>query len=88
MGRLEREELRVVLLDTKNHCSVSRSSAGNVSASLVGSASCSRRRSAQRRRDHPVHNHPPGDRRRRLTTPLTAEALAAGRLDIARSTTW
>jgi DNA repair protein RadC len=87
MGRLEREELRVVLLDTKNHVlRVATVYQGNVSASLV--------RIGELFRDAVrlnaagailVHNHPSGD-----PTPspddlrLTAEALAAGRLlDIA-----
>jgi DNA repair protein RadC len=87
MGRLEREELRVVLLDTKNHVlRVQTVYQGNVSASLV--------RVGELFRDAVrvnaaglilVHNHPSGD-----PTPspddlhLTAEALAAGRLlDIA-----
>lgn len=87
MGRLEREELRVVLLDTKNHVlRVATVYQGNVSASLV--------RVGELYRDAVrlnaagiilVHNHPSGD-----PTPspddlhLTAEALAAGRLlDIA-----
>ncbi len=87
MGRLEREELRVVMLDTKNHVlRVSTVYQGNVSASLV--------RVGELFRDAVrlnaagvilVHNHPCGD-----PTPspddlhLTAEALAAGRLlDIA-----
>jgi DNA repair protein RadC len=87
MGRLEREELRVVLLDTKNHVlRVTTVYQGNVSASLV--------RVGELFRDAVrvnaagvilVHNHPSGD-----PTPspddlhLTAEALAAGRLlDIA-----
>jgi DNA repair protein RadC len=87
MGRLEREELRIVLLDTKNHVlRVATVYQGNVSASLV--------RVGELFRDAVrlnaaglilVHNHPSGD-----PTPspddlhLTAEALAAGRLlDIA-----
>jgi DNA repair protein RadC len=87
MGRLEREELRVVILDTKNHVHrVTTVYQGNVSASLV--------RVGELFRDAVrlnaagvilVHNHPSGD-----PTPspddlhLTAEALAAGRLlDIA-----
>jgi DNA repair protein RadC len=87
MGRLEREEVRAVLLDTKNHVlRVSTIYVGNVSASLV--------RVGELFRDAVrldasgvilVHNHPSGD-----PTPspddlhLTAEALAAGRLlDIA-----
>jgi DNA repair protein RadC len=87
MGRLEREELRVVLLDTKNHVlRVATVYQGNVSSSLV--------RVGELFRDAVrlnaagvilVHNHPSGD-----PTPspddlhLTAEALAAGRLlDIA-----
>ena len=83
MGRLEREELRVVLLDTKNHVlRVVTVYQGNVSSSLV--------RVGELFRDAVrlnaaglilVHNHPSGD-----PTPspddlhLTAEALAAGRL--------
>jgi DNA repair protein RadC len=87
MGGLEREELRVVILDTKNHVlRVATVYQGNVSASLV--------RVGELYRDAVrlnaasiilVHNHPSGD-----PTPspddlhLTAEALAAGRvLDIA-----
>ena len=83
MGRLEREELRVVLLNTKNVVlRVVTVYQGNVSSSLV--------RSGELVRDAVrlnatgvilVHNHPSGD-----PTPspddlhLTAEALAAGRL--------
>lgn len=83
MGRLEREELRVVLLNTKNVVlRVSTIYQGNVSSSLV--------RVGELFRDAVrlnatglilVHNHPSGD-----PTPspddlhLTAEALAAGRL--------
>jgi DNA repair protein RadC len=83
MGRLEREELRVVLLNTKNVVlRVSTVYQGNVSASLV--------RVGELFRDAVrldasglilVHNHPSGD-----PTPspddlhLTAETLAAGRL--------
>jgi len=83
MGRLEREELRVVILNTKNVVlRVSTVYQGNVSASLV--------RVGELFRDAVrldaegailVHNHPSGD-----PTPspddmhLTAEALAAGRL--------
>jgi DNA repair protein RadC len=83
MGRLEREELRVVMLDTKNHVlRVVTVYQGNVSSSLV--------RVGELFRDAVrlnaagvilVHNHPSGD-----PTPspddlhLTAEALAAGRL--------
>jgi len=83
MGRLEREELRVVLLNTKNVVlRVETVYQGNVSASLV--------RVGELFRDAVrlnaaglilVHNHPSGD-----PTPspddlhLTAEALAAGRL--------
>ena len=87
MGRFEREELRVVLLDTKNHVlRVTTVYQGNVSSSLV--------RIGELFRDAVrlnaagvilVHNHPSGD-----PTPspddlhLTAGALAAGRLlDIA-----
>ncbi|MFI5199330.1 MAG: DNA repair protein RadC [Candidatus Limnocylindrales bacterium] len=83
MGRLEREELRVVLLNTKNVVlRVVTVYQGNVSSSLV--------RVGELYRDAVrlnasglilVHNHPSGD-----PTPspddlhLTAEALAAGRL--------
>jgi len=83
MGRLEREELRVVILNTKNVVlRVTTAYQGNVSASLV--------RVGELFRDAVrldaagiilVHNHPSGD-----PTPspddlhLTAEALAAGRL--------
>jgi DNA repair protein RadC len=83
MGRLEREELRVVMLNTKNVVlRVVTAYQGNVSASLV--------RIGELFRDAVrldaagvilVHNHPSGD-----PTPspddlhLTAEALAAGRL--------
>ena len=83
MGRLEREELRVVLLNTKNVVlRVTTVYQGNVSSSLV--------RIGELFRDAVrlnatglilVHNHPSGD-----PTPspddlhLTAEALAAGRL--------
>src|SRR2546423_10357874 len=83
MGRLEREELRVVLLNTKN--AVLRMATvyqGNVSSSLVRVGE--RFREAVRLNASGVilvHNHPSGD-----PTPspddlhLTAEALAAGRL--------
>jgi DNA repair protein RadC len=77
MGRLEREELRVVLLDTKNHVlRVATVYQGNVSSSLV--------RVGELFRDAVrlnaagvilVHNHPSPD-----DLHLTAEALAAGRL--------
>jgi len=83
MGRLEREELRVVILNTKNVVlRVATVYVGNVSSSLV--------RVGELFRDAVrldaaavilVHNHPSGD-----PTPspddlhLTAEALAAGRL--------
>ncbi len=83
MGRLEREELRAVLLNTKNVVlQVATVYQGNVSSSLV--------RVGELFRDAVrvnasglilVHNHPSGD-----PTPspddlhLTAEALAAGRL--------
>jgi DNA repair protein RadC len=83
MGRLEREELRVVILNTKNTVlRVATVYQGNVAASLV--------RVGELFRDAVrlnatgiilVHNHPSGD-----PTPspddlhLTAEALAAGRL--------
>jgi DNA repair protein RadC len=83
MGRLEREELRVVILNTKNVVlRVTTVYTGNISSSLV--------RVGELFRDAVrldaagiilVHNHPSGD-----PTPspddlhLTAEALAAGRL--------
>jgi DNA repair protein RadC len=83
MGRLEREELRIVLLNTKNVVlRIATVYQGNVSSSLV--------RVGELFRDAVrlnatgvimVHNHPSGD-----PTPspddlhLTAEALAAGRL--------
>ena len=83
MGRLEREELRIVLLNTKNVVlRVATVYQGNVSSSLV--------RVGELFRDAVrlnatgvilVHNHPSGD-----PTPspedlhLTAEALVAGRL--------
>ncbi|HEY3522534.1 MAG TPA: DNA repair protein RadC [Candidatus Limnocylindrales bacterium] len=83
MGRLEREELRVILLNAKNTVlRVTTAYVGNVSSSLV--------RVGELYRDAVradaagiilVHNHPSGD-----PTPspddvhLTAEALAAGRL--------
>jgi DNA repair protein RadC len=83
MGRLEREELRVILLNTRNVVQrVATVYQGNVSSSLV--------RIGELFRDAVrlnaagvilVHNHPSGD-----PTPspddlhLTAEALAAGRL--------
>jgi DNA repair protein RadC len=83
MGRLEREELRVVLLDSKNHVlRVATVYQGNVSSSLVRVGELYR--DAVRLNAASVilcHNHPSGD-----PTPspddlhLTAEALAAGRL--------
>jgi len=87
MGRLEREELRVVLLNTKNVVlRVETVYQGNVSSSLVRVGELFR--DAVRLNASGlilVHNHPSGD-----PTPspddlhLTAEALAAGRLlDIA-----
>ena len=83
MGRLEREELRIVLLNTKNVVlRVATVYQGNVSSSLV--------RVGELFRDAVrlnatgvilVHNHPSGDP---SPSPddlhLTAEALAAGRL--------
>jgi DNA repair protein RadC len=83
MGRLEREELRVVLLNTKNVVlAVETVYRGNVSASLVRVGELFR----DAVRQHAagiilVHNHPSGD-----PTPspddlhLTAEAVAGGRL--------
>ena len=83
MGRLEREELRVVLLNTKNVVlRVATVYVGNVSSSLVRVGELFR--DAVRLNASGlilVHNHPSGD-----PTPsrddlhLTAEALAAGRL--------
>ncbi len=83
MGRLEREELRVVILDTKNHVlRVQTVYQGNVSSSLVRVGELFR--DAVRLNAASVilvHNHPSGD-----PTPspddlhLTAESLAAGRL--------
>ena len=83
MGRLEREELRVVLLDARNAVlSVVTIYVGNVSAALVRMRE--QLRDAVRRHAAGlimVHNHPSGD-----PTPspddlhLTAEAIAAGRL--------
>ncbi|HET7027154.1 MAG TPA: DNA repair protein RadC [Candidatus Limnocylindrales bacterium] len=83
MGRLEREELRVILLNSKNRVlRVTTAYVGNVSASLVRVGELFR---DAVRTDAAgiilVHNHPSGD-----PTPspddlhLTAEALAAGRL--------
>jgi DNA repair protein RadC len=83
MAALEREELRVVLLNTKNLVlRVATVYQGNVSSSLVRVGELFR----EAVRDNVtsvvlVHNHPSGD-----ATPspddlhLTAEALAAGRL--------
>jgi DNA repair protein RadC len=83
MGRLEREELRVVLLDAKNHVlAMPVVYQGNVSTALVRVGELFR----DAVRHHAaavvvVHNHPSGD-----PTPspddlhLTAEAVAAGRL--------
>ncbi len=83
MGRLEREELWVVLLSSKNTVlSIERVYQGNVSAALVRVGELFR--DAVRRHAAGiivVHNHPSGD-----PTPspedlhLTAEAVAAGRL--------
>jgi DNA repair protein RadC len=83
MGRLEREELRIVLLNTKNVVlRVATVYQGNVSSSLVRVGELFR--DAVRLNASGVilvHNHPSGD-----PTPspddlhLTAEALAAGRL--------
>jgi DNA repair protein RadC len=83
LAALEREELRILLLNTKNVVlRVVTAYAGNVSASLVRVGELFR----EAVRDNVtsvilVHNHPSGD-----ATPspddlhLTAEALAAGRL--------
>jgi DNA repair protein RadC len=83
MARLEREELRVVLLDTKNHVlRVQTVYQGNVSSTLVRVGELYR--DAVRLNAAAIilaHNHPSGD-----PTPspddlhLTAETLAAGRL--------
>src|SRR5450759_2727176 len=83
MGRLEREELRVLSLNAKNVVQrVSTVYVGNVSASLVRVGELFR--DAVRMDASAVvlaHNHPSGD-----PTPspddlhLTAEAIAAGRL--------
>ena len=83
MGRLEHEELRAVLLNTKNVVlRVATVYQGNVSSSLVRVGELFR--DAVRLNASGlilVHNHPSGD-----PTPspddlhLTAEALAAGRL--------
>jgi DNA repair protein RadC len=83
MGRLEREELRVVLLNTKNAVlRVETVYQGNVASSLVRVGELFR--DAVRLNATGIilaHNHPSGD-----PTPspddlhLTAEALAAGRL--------
>lgn len=83
MGRLEREELRVVLLNTRNAVlAIETVYRGNVSTALVRVGELFR----DAIRQHAaglilVHNHPSGD-----PTPspddlhLTAEAVAAGRL--------
>ena len=83
MGSLEREELRVLILNAKNLVTrVVTAYQGNVSASLVRVGELFR----EAVRDNAtgvvlVHNHPSGD-----PTPspddlhLTAEAIAAGRL--------
>jgi DNA repair protein RadC len=83
MGRLEREELRVVLLNTRNAVlAIQTVYVGNVSAAVVRVGELFR--DAVRRHAAGlilVHNHPSGD-----PTPspddlhLTAEAIAAGRL--------
>lgn len=83
MGRLEREELRVVLLSARNTVlTVERVYQGSVSTALVRVGELFR--DAVRRHASGiivVHNHPSGD-----PTPspedlhLTAEAVAAGRL--------
>jgi DNA repair protein RadC len=83
MGRLEREELRVVLLNTKNVVlDVETVYQGNVSTALVRVGELFR--AAVRRHAAAlivVHNHPSGDP---APSPddlhLTAEAIAAGRL--------
>jgi DNA repair protein RadC len=83
MGRLEREELRVVLLNTKNVVlDIETVYQGNVSTALVRVGELFRE--AVRRHAAAlivVHNHPSGDP---APSPddlhLTADAIAAGRL--------
>lgn len=83
MGRLEREELRVVLLNTKNQVlSIQTVYQGNVSTALVRVGELFRDAVRQSAAGVIlVHNHPSGD-----PTPspddlhLTAEAVAAGRI--------
>ena len=83
MGALKREELRVVLLDAKNHViGVRTVYVGNVSSTLVRVGELFRDAIREAASGVvAVHNHPSGD-----PTPspddlsLTAEALAAGRL--------
>ncbi len=83
MGRLEREELRVVLLNTKNQVlGIETVYRGNVSTALVRVGELFRDAVRQSAAGVIlVHNHPSGD-----PTPspddlhLTAEAIAAGRL--------
>ncbi len=83
MGRLDREELRVVLLNTKNQVlAVQTVYQGNVSTALVRVGELFRDAVRQSAAGVIlVHNHPSGD-----PTPspddlhLTAEAVAAGRL--------
>ncbi|MDA8203879.1 MAG: DNA repair protein RadC [Chloroflexi bacterium] len=83
MGRLEREELRVVLLNTKNQVlGVQTVYQGNVSAALVRVGELFRDAVRQSAAGIIlVHNHPSGDP---APSPddlhLTAEAIAAGRL--------
>jgi DNA repair protein RadC len=83
MGRLEREELRVVLLNTKNVVLCVRTVyVGNVSAALVRVGELFR----DAVRHHAaaivvVHNHPSGDPAPSADDlHLTAECVAAGRL--------
>lgn len=87
MGHLEREELHVVVLDTKNHVlSTQVVYQGNVSSSLVRVAELFTEAIRSNAAGIIIaHNHPSGD-----PTPspddlhLTAETIAAGRLlDIA-----
>jgi DNA repair protein RadC len=83
MGRLDREELRVVLLNTKNQVlAIQTVYQGNVSTALVRVGELFRDAVRQSAAGLIlVHNHPSGD-----PTPspddlhLTAEAVAAGRL--------
>jgi len=83
MGRLEREELRVVLLNTKNQVlAVQTVYQGNMSTALVRVGELFRDAVRQSAAGAIlVHNHPSGDPTPSPDDPhLTAEAVAAGRL--------